>query len=118
MRLVDEVLDHLLGDVDVRDHAVAERPDGLDAGRRLAHHQLGVAADRLHAPDSLDIFQRHHRGLVEHDALAAHVDDRVHGAQIDRHVVRREPQEAREKHGAESSNDARRAEPKRPNRTR
>jgi hypothetical protein len=43
MRLVDEVLDHLLGDVDVGDHAVAQRPDGLDVVGRLAHHQLGVA---------------------------------------------------------------------------
>jgi hypothetical protein len=30
VHLLDEVLDHLLGDVDVRDHAVAKRPNGLD----------------------------------------------------------------------------------------
>src|SRR5688572_31656190 len=44
--LVDEVLDHLLGDIDVGDDSVAQRPDGLDLVRGLAHHQLGIVADR------------------------------------------------------------------------
>ena len=30
---------------------------------------------------------RDHRRLVEHDALAAHVDQRVRGAEVDREVV-------------------------------
>src|SRR6185369_9029130 len=57
MYLVDEVLDHLLGDVDVGDDAVAQRADRLDLIGRLAHHQLGVFADGLdllHAVDGLD----------------------------------------------------------------
>ena len=56
MYLVDEVLDHLLGHVDVGDHAVAQRPNGLDLIGGLAHHQLGVVADRLDLLDPVDGF--------------------------------------------------------------
>ena len=46
--LADEVLDHLLGDVEVGDHAVAQRSDGLDIAGRTPQHQLGLVADREH----------------------------------------------------------------------
>ena len=42
--LADETADHHLGRVEVRDHAVAERTDGADAGIRLLVHQLGLLA--------------------------------------------------------------------------
>jgi hypothetical protein len=44
--LVHEVLDHLLGHVEVADDPVAERPDRDDARRRPADHPLGLGADR------------------------------------------------------------------------
>ena len=88
MHLVDEVLDHLLGDVDVGDDAVAQRADGLDLVGRLAHHQLGVVADRLDLLDAVDRLDRDHRRLVEDDAAAADVDERIGGSEVDRHVVR------------------------------
>jgi hypothetical protein len=43
--LADETADHHLGGVEVRDHAVAERTDGADAGIRLLVHQLGLLAE-------------------------------------------------------------------------
>ena len=88
MHFVDEVLDHLLGDIDVRDHAVAERADRLDLVGGLAHHQLGVVTDRLdllHAVDGLD---GDDRGLVQDDSASANVDERIGGSEVDRHVVR------------------------------
>ena len=45
VHLADEVLDHLLGDFEVGDHAVAHRADGLDVAGRAAEHQLGLVAD-------------------------------------------------------------------------
>jgi hypothetical protein len=47
VRLVDEVLDHLLGDVEIGDDPVAQRPDRLDVVGCLAHHQLGGAPTAL-----------------------------------------------------------------------
>ena len=49
VHLVHEVLDHLLGDVEVADDAVAQRPDRDDLGRRPADHALGLRADGEHA---------------------------------------------------------------------
>src|SRR3546814_17144155 len=41
VNLGDEMLYHLLGDVDVGDDAVAQGPNRLDRIGGLAHHQLG-----------------------------------------------------------------------------
>ena len=44
---LDELLEHLLGDGEVGDHAVLHRPDGLDVAGHLAEHGLGFLADGL-----------------------------------------------------------------------
>ena len=44
--LLDESLDHHLGGVEVRDHAVPERPDCLDSGICVLVHELGLPTDR------------------------------------------------------------------------
>jgi len=89
VHLLDELFDHLLGDDEVGDHAVFHRPDRLQIARGLPQHLLG----RL--PDGLDHFlaggridaDRHDRGLIEHDAAAAHVDEGVGRAKVDRQIV-------------------------------
>ena len=45
MHPADEVLDHLLGDLEVGDDAVAQGADGLDVAGRAADHLLGLVAD-------------------------------------------------------------------------
>ncbi len=90
MHLVNEVLDHLLGHVDVGDDAVAQRADGLNGIWRLAHHHLRVVADRTHALFALDRFDRYDGRLVQHHAAVAYIDNGVRCAEIDRHVVRGE----------------------------
>jgi hypothetical protein len=87
---LDELLEHLLGDGEVGDHAVLHRADGLDVARHLAQHLLGFLADgldRLLAVGAAFLADRHHRRLIEHDALAAHVDQGVGGAEVDREIV-------------------------------
>src|SRR3546814_14897241 len=46
VHLADKVLDHLLGDFEIRDDAVAQRPDRHDVAGRAAEHHLGLVADR------------------------------------------------------------------------
>src|SRR3546814_14280075 len=46
-RLVDEMLEHLFGDLDVSNHPVAQRAQRLDIGGGLAPHRLGIIADDL-----------------------------------------------------------------------
>jgi len=91
VHLADEILEHFLGDGEVGDHAVLERADGGDVARRAPEHVLGLGADGL---DLLAAARRfladgHHGGLVEHDALAADVDQGVGSAEVDRKVVRK-----------------------------
>ena len=85
VHLLDEVAEHLLGDVEVGDHAVLQRPDRADRAGRAAEHALRLEPDRVHLAGAL--VDRDHGGLAEHDAAAAHVDERVGGAEVDRHVA-------------------------------
>jgi hypothetical protein len=45
----NEVTQHLLGDLEVRDHPVTQGPDRGDRGRSAADHALGVVAHRVHS---------------------------------------------------------------------
>ena len=84
VHLVDEVAQHLLGRLEVGDHAVLERPDGGDVVGRAADHPLGLVTDREHLAGGG--VHRHDGRLVEHDALAADIDQRVGGAEVHGHV--------------------------------
>ncbi len=45
MAIAKGVLDHLLGDVEIGDHAVPQRSDGADLARRAANHLFGFLAN-------------------------------------------------------------------------
>ena len=92
VHLVHEVLDHLLGDVEVADDPVAERADRDDRGGRPADHPLRLGADREHAL-RLRV-DRHDRRLGDHDPAIAHVDQRVGGAEVDADVAGEEAEES------------------------
>ena len=67
--LAHEVAQHLLGDVEVGDHAVAQRARGRQVRRRAPDHALGVGADGVDLSGAL--VDRDHRRLGQHDATAA-----------------------------------------------
>ena len=81
MYLADEVVQHLLGDVEVRDHAVAQRPDSHDVGGRSANHFLGFRADSQYFFSFL--INRDYRWLVDDDAFAAHIYQGIGRSQVD-----------------------------------
>ena len=85
---LDEVAKHPLGRLEVGDHAVLERPDDHDVGRRPADHLLRLGADRDHRTGH-DV-DGDDRRLVQHDPAAPLVDDRVGGAEIDGQVTAEE----------------------------
>ena len=97
--LLDEVLDHLLGHVEVADDAVAERPDRDDVGRRPADHPLRLGPDR---EDPLRLrVDRDDRRLAHHDPAVADVDQRVGGPEVDPDVAGEEAEEAVEHDGGQ-----------------
>ena len=79
--LLDEVAEHRFGHFEVRDDAVAQRPDRLDVARRLAEHQPRLFA---HGERSVraHVLGDHGR-LAQHDAFALDVNEDVGGTQID-----------------------------------
>ena len=99
MHLVNEVLDHRFGDFNVSNHAVTQRADGFDIARCLPHHQLGVVANGLDLLNAVDGLNGDHRGFVEHDAAAAHINDRVRSAEVNCHILRHHLEQAGKEHG-------------------
>jgi hypothetical protein len=79
------VAQHLLGHLEVGDHAVPQRPRRANRRGRSADHPLGLGPDGVHPPRLLG--DRDHRRLEEHDPAPADEDERVRGAEVDRHVA-------------------------------
>src|SRR5450631_970150 len=102
VRLLDKVIQHLFGDLEVGDNAVLHRLDGDDVARRTAQHLFRLFADRLYLTGVL--VDRNDRGFVDNNALAPCVDEGVGRPQIDRKIA--------------GEHAKQRAQPVRPRRTR
>ena len=90
VNLTDEVLEQRLGHVEVGDHAVLQGPYGADVARRATEHLLGGRADGGHGlrPPRPAVHAHGDDGrLVQDDAPATHVNERVVRTQIDVEVV-------------------------------
>src|SRR5690606_32450264 len=83
-----EVAQHLLGDIEVGNHAVLEGTDRLDPFGRTPQHPLCLESDALDASGRL--LDRDDRGFVEDDSFTLHIDQRIGGAEIDGDLVCRE----------------------------
>ena len=101
VRLLDEVGQHLLGDVEVGDDAVLHRLDGDDVAGRAAEHLLGFTADGLDA--AVQLVDRDDRRLVDDDALALGVDAGVGRAEVDGEVSREGGEERPKSHRCSGS---------------
>ena len=91
MHLFDELLEHLLGDSEVGNHAVFHRSNGSNVAGRFTQHLLGFLADGLNGflgVGAAFLAYRDDRGFVQNDALAADIDQGIRGAKIDRKIVR------------------------------
>ena len=77
--------DHALGDVEVGDGALAQRAHGDDVAGRAPDHLPGLVAHGQHVAGLL--VEGDHRRLVEHDAPAPGVDERVGRAEVDGEVA-------------------------------
>ena len=101
MHHLDELLEHLLGDGEVGDHAVLHRADRLDVTGHLAQHGLGFFAnglDGLFALGASFVADRDHGGLVEHDALVAYENQGIGGTEVDRQIGGKVPTESSKHH--------------------
>ena len=79
--LVDELFQHSLRHVIVGDHALPQRTDGDDIAGGTPQHGLGVGAHLQKL--TCGLVHRHHRGLIEDNALALYIYQNGSGTQID-----------------------------------
>ena len=86
----DEVPDHLLGAIEVRNHAVAQRAHRDDVGRRTSQHAACFRADAEHL--ACAFAHSHDRWFIDDDAPSADVHKCVGGAEVDADVGRPDPQ--------------------------
>jgi hypothetical protein len=85
VRLLDEVVEHPLGHLEIGDDAVLHRPDGGDVAGGPAQHLLGGAPDGLHlVRDPVD---GHDGRLADDDAPPFRENERVGRPEIDGEVV-------------------------------
>src|SRR5690606_24470774 len=90
MHHADELLEHLLGDREVGNDAILHGPNGLDVAWHAAQHHFGLVAyclDALLAIGTTFMANGDHGWLIEDDAFAAHVNQRVSGTQVYRQVA-------------------------------
>jgi len=85
-------MDHLLGDVEVADHPVAQRPDGDDVGGGAAHHPLRLGTDGEHALGTR--VHGYDARLADDDAPMTDRDERVGRAEVDADVVGEQAEQA------------------------
>ena len=98
LRLAEEIAEHRLAQLEIGDHAVAQRPDDRDRVGRAAFHLLGQVSDRAAAGEDAAraLLHGHDRGLVEHQPFADHADQRVGRPQIDGQIATEAAQEVLE----------------------
>src|SRR6185295_6164432 len=91
MRLVNEVVQHALGDLEVGDHAVLHGPDGDDVARCTTQHILRFLTNRF---DFAVCFVNGDDGwLVHYDAFAFGKDQSICGAEVDGEIGRKQAKE-------------------------
>ena len=79
--LMNKLLEHPLRHIVVGDNALPQRPDGDDVAGGTAQHSLRVRAHLQQLAGGL--IHSHHRGLVEHNALALYIYQYGGGTQVD-----------------------------------
>ena len=86
MHLLDELLEHLLGDGKVGDDAVLHRANNGNGARCLAKHVLGFPADGLDGFFGIGAaFEANgnDRGFIENNGTSANVNQRIRCAKVD-----------------------------------
>jgi hypothetical protein len=91
MCLANEIFQHRFCNFEFGDHTIPQRADGDDIGRRATDHRLGLSSNGDGTPAFL--LHGHPGWLINHNALAAHVDQCVCRAKVNANI---EGEEAKE----------------------
>jgi hypothetical protein len=92
MHLLDEMAEHRLGNLEVRDDAVLERTDGHDITGGAAEHSFCLVANRQDPARSS--LHRDDRWFPKDNPVVLYVDERVGRPQINTDVVRKQTEKS------------------------
>ena len=81
--LLDKVLEHFLGDIEVSDHPILHGTDGGNVAGSTAQHTLCIGPHGSHTLLGTMVTNGHHGRLVQDDAAATYIYKGVGGPQID-----------------------------------
>jgi hypothetical protein len=85
VHFLDEVPQHSLGNIEVRDNTVFQWPDGDDISRRPADHALCFEADRYYlAGVGIESYDR---GFIQNNSATSDVHERIGSAEVHGHVA-------------------------------
>ena len=82
--LLDEVLEHRLGDVEVGDDARLHRTDRDDVARRTTEHATRLLTDGQYALRAR--LNRHHGRFAQHNATIFRINERIRRTEVDTDV--------------------------------
>jgi len=82
---LDEVLQHLLGDIEISDHPILHGLDGNDIARCSTEHFLGFTANGFNLV--IDLINGDDGRLVDNDSLASGIDEGIGGTQINGKIL-------------------------------
>ena len=90
MHLLDKVLQHFLGDVEIGDNTIFHWPDGTNVTRRSAQHALSFGTYRSNTfrASSTFLANSNNGGFIQHDALIFYVDQCIGCSEVDGQIVR------------------------------
>ena len=86
MNLADKIFDHVLGNIEVGDHAIPQRPNRLYIPGCPAKHLLCLLTDGQYLLFIPHFGDGHYGRLVQDNVLALNVDEGISGSKINRHV--------------------------------
>ena len=85
MRFIDEIREKLLGDLEIGNDAVRKGPYSANMRRRLPEHHLRFFPDGDDLPRL--VIDRDNRRFRDHDAAAAHIDERIRRPEVDTDIA-------------------------------
>jgi hypothetical protein len=86
--LSDEIANHGLGHLKIRDDAIFHGADGLDISRGLSQHEFGIFANS-HDPvgTSFVLANGYHRRFTQDNPSSPHVNERICGPKVYSQII-------------------------------
>ena len=87
VHFLDQRFDQLFRHLKIRDHTITQRAYRLDITGRLTQHMFGVLTNRQNLTFPAHVSHRHHARFIQHNPLAANINQRVRSAQVNGHIT-------------------------------